>query len=203
MAWDELSQMAGEENKADRDKWIGVYIAVLAVMLAVCSMGGGNAAKDATIKNIEATNTWAFFQAKNMRRHVLRLQADELELRLATDKALSEQDRATIAAKVAEYRKQDVALTSDPDRPDGQREGLDQLFEKGKSLEADRDRAMRKDPYFDYAEAFLQIAIVLGSVAIISRHSSLLLALSGTLGLLGALLTLNGFSLLFRIPWIG
>jgi hypothetical protein len=203
MAWDELGQMASDENKADRDKWIGVYIAVLAVILAVCSMGGGNAAKDATIKNIEATNTWAFFQAKNMRRHVLRLQADELELRLATDNALSEADRSAIAAKIADYRKQDVALTSDPDRPEGKREGLDQLFEKGKSLEADRDRAMRKDPYFDYAEALLQIAIVLASVAIISRHSTLLLTVSAALGLMGVLLTVNGFTLLVTIPWIG
>ena len=84
MGWDDLGRMADEENKHFREKWIGVYIGVLAVMLAICSMGGGNAAKEATLKNIAAANTWSFFQAKNMRRHVLRLQADELELRLAT-----------------------------------------------------------------------------------------------------------------------
>ena len=97
MAWDELGRMAQEENNRDFEKWIGVYIAVLAVVLALCSMGGGNAAKDATIKNIEATNTWAFFQAKNMRRHVLRLQADELELRLATGSDLTEPGKVAVA----------------------------------------------------------------------------------------------------------
>lgn len=198
MALDEIEKLSGSDGKQSREKWIGVYIAVLAVMLAICSMGGGNAAKDATIKNIEATNTWAFFQAKNMRRHVLRLQVDELEIRIATDKALTEADRAAISGKIAQYRKQDEALTSDPDKPEGQREGLDQLWSKGKALEAERDEAMRKDPYFDYAEAFLQIAIVLASVALISRHSMLLLGISGTLGLLGALLTFNGFTLAFE-----
>lgn len=198
MAWDELERLTEKQERADRDKWIGVYIASLAVLLALCSMGGGNAAKNATLKNIEATNTWAFFQAKNMRRHVLRLQVDEFEIRLATDKAMTEADRAAITAKVEQYRKQDESLTKDPDKPEGQREGLDQLWSKGKVLEAERDEAMRQDPYFDYAEAFLQIAIVLASVAIISRHSMLLLGVSGTLGLMGALMTLNGFTLAFE-----
>ena len=61
-------------------KWVGVYIGVLAVLLAICSVGGANATKDATRANIEATNTWAFYQAKNIRRNSTNLAADELEL---------------------------------------------------------------------------------------------------------------------------
>lgn len=194
--------MAEEENTRDRDRWIGVYIGVLAVLLAICAMGGGNAAKDATTLNIDATNTWAFFQAKNMRRHVLRLQADELELKLASEPQLDASARAAIAAKIADYRKQDEVLTTDPDRPDGAREGLDQLWAKGKALEEDRDVALRRDPYFDYGEACLQIAIVLASVAIISGGTSLLMV-SAFLGLAGALLTLNGFTLWLTLPFFG
>ena len=53
---------------------------------------------------------------------------------------------------------------------DGERgEGLDELFAKGRRLEAQRDEARRRGPYFDYGQALLQIAIVLASVAIISR----------------------------------
>lgn len=203
MAWDELGRMAQEENERDFEKWIGVYIAVLAVALALCSMGGGNAAKDATIKNIEATNTWAFFQAKNMRRHVLRMQADEIELRLATESSLTESGKTVLAAKIADYRAQERVLTEDPDKPEEKREGLDQLWNKGKSLEAARDLAARKDPYFDYAQALLQIAIVLASVAIISRYRIVLLTVSVALGLLGAILTMNGFTLALAVPFIG
>jgi hypothetical protein len=203
MGWAKLSLLAEEENQKDREKWIGVYIAVLAVSLAICSMGGGNAAKDATLKNIEASNTWAFFQAKNMRRHVLRMQADDLELRLAHEPGLSEDGKAAIRAKIADYRRQDEILTKDPEKEDGKREGLDQLWERGKRLEAERDLAMLKDPYFDYAEAFLQIAIVLASVAIITGRGALLLAVSAGLGLLGALLTVNGFTLAVAMPFIG
>jgi len=52
-------------------------------------------------------------------------------------------------------------LTSEPETG----EGLKELMAKVKALEAQRDRAMRKDPYFDYGQALLQIAIVLASVS--------------------------------------
>ncbi len=199
MAFEALGRAADEENQRDRDRLIGVYIGILAVILAICSMGGGNAAKDATLKTITATNTWSFFQAKNMRRHVLRMQADELEILKTEQPQLSEQAKAAIDSKIASYREQEKQLTSDA----ASGEGLDELFAKGKKLEAERDLALRRDPYFDYGEALLQIAIVLASVAIISSGSTTLLAVSGILGAAGALFTLNGFTLAVTIPFLG
>ena len=67
-------------------------------------------------------------------------------------------------------------LTTDPER----NEGLDELFAKGKALEAERDMALRKDPYFDWSQALLQIAIVLASVHLIIGNM-MLLGLSGGL----------------------
>jgi len=203
MVWDELGRDAEAENIRDRDRWIGVYIGLLAVLLAVCAMGGGNAAADATMKNIEASNTWAFFQAKNMRRHVLRVELDDLSLRLLAEPDLTPEGRAAIEAKIADFRLQDGVLTiGDQAKPADQREGLDQLFEKGKRLEAERDLAMRRGPYFDYGQALLQIAIVLASISIITR-GTVLLAVSGVLGAAGAFLTLNGFTLALAIPGFG
>ncbi|HML43353.1 MAG: DUF4337 domain-containing protein [Hyphomicrobium zavarzinii] len=198
MVWDDLGREAGDENQRDRDRWIGVYIGVLAVILAICSMGGGNASKEATLKNIEATNVWGFFQAKNMRRHTLRLEVDQLELTVLSNPALTAEARAAIEAKIADYKKIDAELTSNPKT----NEGLDELFNRGKALEAERDVAMRQDPYFDYGEALLQIAIVLGGVAIISGGSTLLIT-SAVMGALGTFMTINGFSLFLDIPFIG
>lgn len=181
---------------SNRDKYIGVYIGILAVVLAICSMGGGNAAKDATLKNIEAANTWAFFQAKNARRQALHLQADDLELRLASDATLSEDGKKQIAARIADYRAQEQKLTTDLER----KEGLDELWQKGKALEQERDDALKRDPYFDYGEALLQIAIVLASVAIISG-GNFLLFVSLALGSLGMLATAGGFTLAFPLPF--
>ncbi len=202
MAWDRLKAMAEAENDRERERWIGVYIAILAVLLAVCGMGAGNAAEDAAKANLDAANTWSFFQAKNARRQMVRLQADEFEALLSAIPAMPAEARQSIEARIAAYKKQDEALTKDPDKPEDQREGLDQLFEKGKAFEAARDVALRRDPYFDYGQAFLQIAIVLASVAIITSGSTLV-AVSMALGAAGALLTFNGFALLFSLPWLG
>lgn len=196
MALDDLATEASTGSGRRRDKLIGVYIGILAVILAICSMGGGNAAKDATLKNIEASNTWAFFQAKNARRQALTLQADNLELTKASSTTLSPEAVATIDAKVSDYRAQIVKLTSDPEKM----EGLDELWVKGKALEGERNEALKRDPYFDYGEALLQIAIVLASIAIISG-GNLLLVVSVALGALGMIATVGGFTLAFPLPF--
>jgi hypothetical protein len=191
MAFKDLVE-AIDSDKTGRDRLIAVYIGVLAVLLAVCGVGGGNAMKDATARNIEAANTWAFFQAKNIRRHELRLQTAEFEVLLATQPNLSDTARTLIDEKLKKYRADETRLTSEPDTG----EGVEELKIRAKALEVQRDRAMVKDPYFDYGQALLQIAIVLASVAIITGGTVLLL-LSAVLAGIGTLSTLNGFLLFF------
>jgi len=197
MAFDDLTRKDEGSPTRERDRWIGVYIGVLAVILAICSMGGDNAAKEATQHNIEAANIWSFFQAKNVRRQLIRSHTEDLELLLIANHGLDETARASITKKIDDYKSYDKRLTSDP----GSNEGLDELFQRGKALEAQRDRALAQDPYFDYGQALLQIAIVLASIAIISGGTALL-AMSGVLGVAGAFFTLNGFLMLVSIPWL-
>jgi hypothetical protein len=198
MAWNELARDADKENKEIRDRWIAVYIGIVAVILAICAMGGGNATKDSTRYNIEATNGWAFFQAKNLRRNALILSIDELELTLKTSPTLSPEARALFDGKIAERKAQIAKLTNDPEG----KEGLDQLWEKNKGIEKQRDESLRRDPYFDYGQAFLQIAIVIASIALISSGNMLLL-FSLACAIVGVLSTLNGFTMLFNVPFVG
>ncbi|HXF53021.1 MAG TPA: DUF4337 domain-containing protein [Hyphomicrobiaceae bacterium] len=194
---DELSRELASDRQRARDKLIGVYIGVLAVVLALCALGGSNASKNATNANIDATNTWAFFQAKNMRRTSYMLAVDELEADLAAHPSMPAEAQRLIEARIAAYREQIRTLTTDAVR----REGLDELFEKGKALEQVRDLALQRDPYFDWGQALLQIAIVLASVAIVAG-GQLLIWVSAALGLLGALLTANGFLLIVELPFL-
>jgi hypothetical protein len=195
MTFKDLAE-AVDSDKTHRDRLIAVYIGVLAVILAISGVGGGNATKDATARNIEASNTWAFFQAKNIRRHEIRLQISEFEVLLASQPAGPA--RAMIEEKVAKLRKDEARYTSEPETG----EGTQELSVRARELEKQRDRAMRKDPYFDYGQALLQIAIVLASVAIITG-GLILLVLSGVLAVLGTLMTLNGFFLLTILPFVG
>jgi hypothetical protein len=197
MALDEVVEKLSSD-KDERNKWIGVYIGVLAVLLAICGVGGGNATKDSTRANIEAANTWAFFQAKNMRRNAVQLAATQLELTAAAQVGLPPDVRRQFEDKIKDLRAQAQLLTTDPVR----KEGLDELFTKAKALEIERDVALRKDPYFDWSQALLQIGIVLASVHLIIGNMTLL-GLSGALSLLGLLLMLNGFTLAVNMPFLG
>jgi hypothetical protein len=76
------------------------------------------------------------------------------------------------------------------------------LFAKAKALEAERDIALRKDPYFDWSQALIQIAVVLASVHLIIGNFALL-AMSGGLAGLGLLLMLNGYTLVVALPVLG
>lgn len=181
-----------------RSKLIGIYVGVLAMLLAVCGMGGGNAAKDATRSNIEASNMWAFFQAKNIRRTAYTLAAEDLDLSLKTNASLTPDGRKAIEDKIKAYRDRVAELTSDKKS----NEGLDEIFKRAKTLEAERDLALRKDPYFDLAEALLQIAIVLASVALLAGANGLLWG-SGVLAGFGTVLMLNGFLLWIKLPLLG
>ena len=177
---------------------MGWRLGVLAVLLAICNVGGANATKDAMQSNIGASDTWAFFQAKNIRRNSTTLAANELELMLAAQPTIPEEVKRRFEEKIKEYRAEAQRLTTDP----AKKEGLDELFTKAKGLEVARDVALAKDPYFDWSQAFLQIAIVLASVHLIIGNVWLLL-LSGGLGTLGLVLMLNGFTLAVRLAFIG
>src|SRR5262245_15980524 len=106
-----------ERLKTDKDelnRWVGVYIGVLAVLLAICGVGGANAAKDATRANIEASNTWSFYQAKTIRRTSYTLAADELELRLAGEPGMAAPARKALEDKIKGYRAEVDRLKKDP-----------------------------------------------------------------------------------------
>jgi hypothetical protein len=75
------------------------------------------------------------------------------------------------------------------------------ILVEAKKQERDRDVNRAKDPYFDFGEALLQIAIVMSSVSIIA-NSRPVFSFSIGAAMLGSLVTLNGFLLLFRLPFL-
>ena len=181
-----------------RKRWVGVYIGGLAGLLAICNVGADNAAKVAVQANLEATDSWSFFQAKNIRRAVYTLAAEQMDVVLETKPELPAAARQRIAERATSYR----AVVRDYTRSQPNHEGLDDLFAKAKAYEARRDTALRRDPYFDLSQALLQIAVVLASVHLIVGNSWLL-RVSETLAALGVVIMANGLLLLFRLPLLG
>ena len=197
----ELKEERSEQQHEDRfNRGAALLIAVMAAVLAVGGLGGGNATDDMIISNIRASDTWAFYQAKNVRQTMYEIEVADLESRLPLETGA---DRAALEARIAEYQATVARYDDEPDPEapaDPMRgEGKKQLMAQAQAFEAARDVAVAKDDNFDLAEVALQLALVLGSVAILATNRAILTA-SAVLGALGSVLTLNGFLLLFPLP---
>ena len=197
----ELKEERSEHAAEDRfNRGAALLIATMAAVLAVGGLGGGNATDDMIVSNIRASDTWAFYQAKNVRQTMYEIEVADLESRLPLETGA---DRAALEARIAEYQATVARYDDEPDPEapaDPMRgEGKKQLMAQAQAFEAARDVAVAKDDNFDLAEVALQLALVLGSVAILAGNRAIL-TVSGLLGALGALLTLNGFVLAFPLP---
>jgi Domain of unknown function (DUF4337) len=168
-----------------------IYVGVTAMLLAIAALGGAEATKEMLNSNIQSSDTYAFYQAKNIRQTLYQTSAAQLELLAAGAAALSDGDKAKTAELIKRYRDTVTRYESEPETKEGKKE----LMAKAKEWDQKRDHAAAKIPNFEYAEAAFQIAIVLGSVAIVAA-SPWLLGLSGVLAVFGVLLTLNGYVLL-------
>jgi len=192
---DAAEMMDAERTRDTFKQRAAIAIAFFAMVLAICSLGGSNAGKEAVNNNVLASNFFNFYQAKTMRQTALELAANEMELGWLNDPAIPEATRQAMRQKVAQYRETVARYESEPST----REGKKELMARARDHEEKRDHALKQDPYFDYAEALLQIAIVLISVSIVADLVWLAF-LGGAVGILGALLTINGFYLLVEIP---
>ncbi len=198
MKAEDAAEMIDQDGQNDRFKQrAAVGIAILAMLLAITGLGGANAGKEATNNNIYAANIYSFFQAKNIRQTEFNLAADTIELAFLKDSGLDEQAKAALKAKAEAYRKTAARYESEPDTNEGKKE----LLVRAKEFEKKRDHALKQDPYFDYAEALLQIAIVLISVSIVATLPWLAF-LGGAIGIVGAVLMINGYTLLVEIPFM-
>ena len=197
----ELHEDRAEAEQAEKFRnRAALMIAFLAAVLAIGGMGGGNATDDMIDANIRASDTWAFFQAKNIRQTMYELAAERLEAEIAaaggTPTPAQSAQLADYRAAIARYESEpDPQAPGDPTRGEGKRE----LRAQALAHEAARERASAQDTNFDLAEVLLQLALVLGSVAILAVNRPILI-LAGLLGLGGALLTLNGFLLAVPLP---
>ena len=190
-------QEVADERATDETfrKRAAIAIGVLAMLLAITSLGGDNATKETIHSNILASDTWAFYQAKNVRQTATQLAADEMEIMLATQPNLGPEARSLIQQRLDRYKATVARYESEPETGEGKRE----LFERAREYEARREHGQAQDPNFDYSGALFQIAIVLSSVSIVSA-SRRLLWLGLALGVIAFLLMLNGFFLFFDLP---
>lgn len=171
---------------------VALVTALFAVMLAITALGGNNAMKAMMLAQQQASNQWAFYQAKVIREHLYRNETFRLQLELLSDKAsMKPEVRKELEAAISRVKEEE------------QRYGREkrEIEQEAKALERERDMNMAKDPYFDYAEVLLQIALVMASISILSSSRRIFFfALAAAI--CGTILCVNGYLLLFSLPFL-
>lgn len=166
------------EHAVGRNKQVALLIAVIALCLAFSETLGKSAQTTALSQNVEASNLWAFFQAKTIRITTLRAQAESrrVDANASADPALKE----ALSNQIEAWLKTAARYDDEADPPEGRK----QLMTRAKQAETRRDNAMAQYHHYEVASAAFQIGIVLASATVITGIVALSY-LAGGLGVMG------------------
>ena len=130
---------------------VSLTMAVVAVLLAIVSLLGHRAHTEETILQNQTSDKWAYYQAKNIRMHEDEIMADMASVMVTTDTQKGSQLRDKYAAEADRYRH---------DKNDIEAQAHD--------LESETAREAHRADRFDLGEGFLEIALVVTSITLLS-----------------------------------
>jgi len=153
------------------NKRVAMLIAVLALFLAISETLSKGYQTDVITKQVEASNLWAFYQAKSIRQTTTQLALESVAI-------MGKKDDPAAADFLAKWEKDIKRYASEPDTGEGRKE----LMARAKKAEAQRDDANHRYHNLEIASGMIQVGIVLASAAVLT--SMMVLAwLAGGLGL--------------------
>jgi hypothetical protein len=180
-AHENLEHAEHVEHAAGHNKQIALLIAVIALFLAISETFGKSAQTSAISDNVEASNLWAFFQAKTIRMTAVRTAAEALsiEAEANADAAV----KAAMMKQIEAWRKTAARYDDEPETGEGRK----QLSARAQEAEHNRDTNMAKYHHFELASAAFQVGIVLASASVITGMMALAFA-AGALSIGGLVL---------------
>jgi hypothetical protein len=160
---DDLVRERAEEARTGFERQVAATMAILAVLLAVDSLFGHRAHTEEILNQAKASDQWAYYQAKAIRRTT-----NEVAAQLAGSLSAGAPAASAPAASKAIAGFNQSAQRYEHEAADIQKQA--------EELERDRDREARQANHFDLAEIFFEVALVTCSVAILTKRRSLWLA---------------------------
>ena len=173
-----------------KDPWLN-YLALTTIILAVCAtlstFKGGGFSTRSVMSQTQASDQWAFYQAKSIKGSLAEMQKDKLDLELlALGSKAAPALRESYEAKSADYTRKIAKY-------EGEKAKIEQ---DAKKLESVRDDAQKHSQAFGIAVIFLQIAILLSSIAALIKKK-IIWFLGVLVGIAGIVYFINGFLLFF------
>jgi heme/copper-type cytochrome/quinol oxidase subunit 4 len=175
--------------ESKKERW-NDYLAITTVLIAVCATlstfkGGGYSTKS-LMNQTQASDQWAFYQAKSTKENLYHQERDNLELQRAT---LAENKAS--AELLAKYDSKIADCTKKMDKYSKEQT---EIKAKATQFEVERDSGKAHSTVFGIAVIFLQISILLSSIAALSKKKFVWYC-SLVLGVIGIFYFINGFFL--------
>jgi len=171
-----------------KEPWLN-YLALTTIIFAVCAtlatFKGGGYSTRSILSQTQASDQWAFFQSKSIKSYLYEMQKDQVEMQLKT------QGKSMTSAVADEYRKKIDGYGAKIAKYEGEKAKIQQ---DAKKLETSRDEAQAHAKIFGLAVIFLQIAILLSSIAALLKKKYLWVV-GVALGVYGIVQFANGFLL--------
>ena len=173
-----------------KERWLS-FLALTTVILAVCATlatfkGGGFSTRSVMSQN-QASDQWSYYQAKSIKSYIYEVQKEKLTLELPTLEAKAPQ------AALEEYRKKIEEYGTKITKYEGEK---GEIQKEAKKFESIRDDAQKHSQAFGIAVIFLQIAILLSSIAALIKKK-IIWVLGMAVGIVGIISFANGFFLFF------
>jgi hypothetical protein len=154
MSADELQELQEHAEHAAHNPSmapVSLTMAILAVLVAVASLLGHRAHTEEVILQNKSTDQWAYYQAKNIRRHTDELFADFASVMTASDSKKMAQLREKYQAEANTYRDQQKDIDAE-----------------ARKLEDETKLERRRADRYDLAEVFLEVGLVVTSITLLS-----------------------------------
>ncbi|MBM3529894.1 MAG: DUF4337 domain-containing protein [Alphaproteobacteria bacterium] len=160
-----------------RNKKVALLIAVLALCLAFSETLGKSAQTNAISFNVEASNLWAFFQAKTIRQTMVQTGTEILKLDLVRESGDAAATKAALTKRIQSWEQIAARYNTEPmDRPVRKEvninppygEGRRELMALAMAAEKKRDTSLERYHHYEVASAAFQIGIVLASATVIT-----------------------------------
>ncbi len=176
-----------DEKKEPWLNWLALTTVILAVCATLATFKGGGFSTRSVMSQTQASDQWAFYQAKSIKGYIYEMQKDKLELELKTL-------GPRVSPEVAEeYRKKIEDYGKKVAKYEGDKADIKKEAEKFEKI---RNEAQKHGQAFGIAVIFLQIAILLSSIAALLKQK-MVWVLGLVVGAAGILHFANGFFLFF------
>jgi hypothetical protein len=170
----ELQEQAEEGAHHSTLAPVTVTMAILAVLVAAVSLLGHRAHTEELLLQTKATDQWAYYQAKDIRRHTNELFLDEVSILAAQNSDQAEKLKSKYQKEVDRYAAEQKDIEAEATQAEAE-------------VKVEQRRADR----FDLGEVLLEAALVICSITLLTRKRAFWI-LGAALGLCGVAIGVAG-----------